>query len=334
MFLKYYLAAYFFALFACYAFTLPSFQSVSMLSFISTFLLLLAFSQVKCMSATSQQIQRRQAHGPRSIINTSVRSSNSTNIALNFQTKIYVQPQIVSLDGLSNRGIMGERRITTCTAPMSSFHHSHCRHREDVSGSLREYIIWCRHTDPTLTFTGRPFPAAVTAMATVEPMDDLSLFSETGMCAPDEICVDSIYAVSYLSDLVLTANCVNIKYFKDKLPPEDLPKDEDEGAAGSSSELAGKTASVVVSKDDNQTPLQVQGIDMSLYDITESDSSSGLESNEDAAILQENNCTDCFELRTTKAFTEQAGDLKLELNLMGAGSAALTGVLWVALMTG
>ena len=171
-------------------------------------------------------------------------------------------------------------------------------------------------------------------MATVEPMDDLSLFSETGMCAPDEICVDSIYAVSYLSDLVLTANCVNIKYFKDKLPPEDLPKDEDEGAAGSSSELAGKTASVVVSKDDNQTPLQVQGIDMSLYDISESDSSSGLESNEDAAILQENNCTDCFELRTTKAFTEQAGDLKLELNLMGAGSAALTGVLWVALMTG
>lgn len=89
-----------------------------------------------------------------------------------------------------------------------------------------------------------------------------------------------------------------------------------------------------MSKDDDQTPLKVQGMDLSLYDISKTGSSSGLGSEDDGAILQEKTCTDCFELRTTKAVSKHVDDLELQVTLVGAGSAALTGVLWVALMTG
>lgn len=151
---------------------------------------------------------------------------------------------------------------------------------------------------------------------------------------------------------MLTANCVNVKYFKEKFTEEDLAdgdyedqsRDDDEDEGGSSSGgLDGRTANVIVTQDDEQTPQQVHGIDVSLYDISEEGSSSGLSSEDDAAagskLQQEKNCTDCFELRTSRAFLpsaspKQTGDLELEVSLISAGSAALTGVLWVALMSG
>ena len=316
-------------------------------------------SQTECTSDPRSRIARRQAHHrPKSIINSSFRSANGTKLPSNLRTKVYVQPRIKSLDGLTNRGIMGERVMNQCASETGEFHHSHCQHKRDIVGSFRTYIIWCQELQPTSTYTGVRFPAAATAMATVmDPVhDDQSLYAEIGICAADEVCVDSLYASTWRSDLVLTANCVNVKYFKEKFTEEDLADGdyedqgredgEDEGGS-SSGGLDGRTASVVVTQDDEQTPQQVHGIDVSLYDISEDGSSSGLGSEDDAAaaaaagskLQQEKNCTDCFELRTSRAFLpsaspKQTGDLELEVSLISAGSAALTGVLWVALMSG
>ena len=139
------------------------------------------------------------------------------------QTKVYIPQDPVSVSNLTNRQTMGERRIITCENENAEFHHSQCRHKSDMTGSIRKYVVWCREDPPPNvprpTFT---LPTEAQAMASAIAEDgatysyhDSSLFAELGICDTDEVCVDSLYGLEWWAGMRLIANCVKKSMFKD-----------------------------------------------------------------------------------------------------------------------
>ena len=84
--------------------------------------------------------------------------------------------------------------------------------------------------------------------------------------------------------------------------------------------LGGKQASLVVSREDGLTPMDIGSLEV------------------DAAVDEqytqmESSCRDCLELRTRNLALDTAR-LNVEATLMTAGTGVATGVLWVALFSG
>ena len=125
--------------------------------------------------------------------------------------------------------------------------------------------------------------------------------------------------------------------------------------------FAGRYASVVVSRDESgNTPIEVE--ELELRSLANSSASGDLASgsatgepsktsasgssnpgtdeygNKIASVSgvaeQKRNCTNCMKLKTLKPFTMDTEALEMEVKMVGAGSAALAGVLWVALLSG
>ena len=118
--------------------------------------------------------------------------------------------------------------------------------------------------------------------------------------------------------------------------------------------FAGKYASVVLTKDEaGTTPLEVEGIGLrslgngtalsaggggasGSWDVSESPirNTGNKAPTAPAFTGQERNCTVCMDLKTFKPFTPDTKALEMEVKMVGTGSAALAGVLWVALLSG
>lgn len=128
--------------------------------------------------------------------------------------------------------------------------------------------------------------------------------------------------------------------------------------------LAGRYASVVMSKDENgNIPVKVEELGLRSLanaanssadaeapsktvdeggfnigddsDTNADDSGIGRLASTPAGVAeQERKCTDCMKLKTTKPFTPDTEALEMEVKMVGAGSVALAGVLWVALLSG
>lgn len=119
--------------------------------------------------------------------------------------------------------------------------------------------------------------------------------------------------------------------------------------------FAGKVASIVLSKDETgDSALQVEELELKSWGVdgtssplgggvsspsidskTGSVSGPGTKAPNALEILeQERNCTDCVSLKTFKPLAPDTEALEMEVKMVGAGSAALAGVLWVALLSG
>ena len=119
--------------------------------------------------------------------------------------------------------------------------------------------------------------------------------------------------------------------------------------------FAGKFASVVVTKDEGDTPLEVEELDLkslgngtaltagdgSAFGPSEGtgpfagvDTSGNAESKAAEIVEQERNCTNCVRMKTFKPLAPDTEALEMEVKMVGVGTTALAGVLWVALLSG
>ena len=120
--------------------------------------------------------------------------------------------------------------------------------------------------------------------------------------------------------------------------------------------FSGRYASVVITQgEEGTTPLEVWKIGLkSLGDMNVSRGTGGAlgyhdgsefegdASNDDIGSQtpeglfeeQEKSCSNCMELKTSKPFAPDTEALEMQVKMMGAGSTALAGILWVALLTG
>ena len=136
---------------------------------------------------------------------------------------------------------------------------------------------------------------------------------EPESCTPIEICVNGLLGSDGVSQM---ASCVSKEYFVD------LAQSTGADARGGAVNLIGMMASVVVSQTDATTPLGVGDIEVD----------SGVSATA-GSTMKRRTCRDCFEL-STRRFAPETDFLRTEATVVGTGSLAVTGILWMAVLSG
>lgn len=230
-------------------------------------------------------------------INVTIINNQSLDVTAAFQTRVWVQPKIVALPGLTGRQVGGVRLVNKCRSATAQFRYSHCDHEDGVAGSMQRYITYCREEPESIDDDG---PYRIWR----EP----PVLGEAGSCENGEVCINGLR--TQIGDNSV-ARCIKQDGFKV------IHGDRGDSPVG----LANLRASMVLSRYDGETPEKV-------------DSMAYAESGPvDPALMAtfggiNKTCEDCFELVTQKS-APKTENLKIEASLMTAG--ALGGILWVAL---
>ena len=234
-------------------------------------------------------------------INVTITNNRSLDLTAAFQTRIWIEPQIVALPNLTNRQVGGARLINKCASRTALFRFSHCHHEDGVAGSMQKYITYCKEMSSQI----------VDEDGAYRIWHEPPVLGEVGYCQEDEICMNGLWRRTGFSAV---ARCVKKDDFKMIFGD----------GADSHVALGNRLASMVLSRYDGLTPLGVGSMEAAYAESGPVDpsKSESFEEKPDSA------CKGCFELSTPKSAPE-TDNLKIEASLITAG--ALGGVLWLAL---
>ena len=194
------------------------------------------------------------------------------------------------------------------------FISSECRHEPGKTGSMQAYRTFCHRIiedyDPWTGESNGTF-AHVPSF-------------KYGHCQDNEICVNGLGAQEAPSGHRV-ATCVSIEYFTRMIQ---YSQDRGNGSR-SQTALEGSMASMMVSKPDASTPLEVDNFAVEPVIATDHMGADG----EGATAVQSvwSRCRDCVELETQQ-FEKGTEGLTARATLLTTGAAA--GILWVFLLSG
>lgn len=239
------------------------------------------------------------------------------DITSSFEVRLFVDPSRPSNDTVATNSshddsLMGRReayfsrQITYCLTPGSTFVSSECTPVDNKPGSLQSYTIACHRTFNMY----HPYTGDFMHSQTM-------LVRRSGHCWHDEMCRDG-----YGHELVdrigpKVANCIHKKHYRAVKAPIGLKLDKQSVLH----ELEGKRLSMVVSKADESTPLEVD-----TFDVKSLVATGGVVEDD---IL--NKCRDCMGLETQQ-FKQGVDGLKAEATLLTSGAVAAASILWIALL--
>ncbi len=249
-------------------------------------------------------------------IDVTIKDHAGQNITSSFQIMLYYSPEtstnITTNKNLSNRQVTASRPLNECPGT-AVFIRSYCTPEHDKPGSLQRYTIVCVHS--TVIINDHEFPTEnslwlgfANAVGAV-PVHRYTTTQRDGHCNDDEICVPGLGKERSRSGKVM-ASCVGTEYFVKYINWGENQRQ--------SLDLEGKTASMVVSRLDGTTPVEV--------DTFEADTETTI-----GGAVQTRRCRDCMELQTDRFAADTEG-LKLGTRLLTAG--AMAGVLWLAIGSG
>ena len=210
-------------------------------------------------------------------------------------------------DSLMNRQTPVYRQMTHCLNPSTTFVSSECTPADDEPGSLQEYSITCHSTKNVYhPYTGEFM------YSTQVPV------RRSGRCWFDEVCLNGYGPGNELVNSIglKHASCVNRRGFQSVKPPIGLKLDKQSVVLS----LEGKRLSMVVSKADESTPMEVDLFDVETRGAAAEDKNGG----------SSDKCRDCMDLETHQ-FKKGVESLKAETTLLTTGAAA-AGILWMALL--
>ena len=76
-------------------------------------------------------------------INVAITTNQSIDITSSFDTRVWIQPDVVAVPNLTDRDVGGARVINRCSSSTAKFHFSHCKHTEGIEGSMQRYEVFC-----------------------------------------------------------------------------------------------------------------------------------------------------------------------------------------------
>ena len=230
------------------------------------------------------------------------------------------------------RQLPTSRPLTTCP-PGSTFYESYCNPTNAHPGSLQAYTIICHSVVPQRDpLTGQP----LTGGGFIPPQTIASRRRD-GHCHDDEICVPGLGAGrSRFGRRVAT--CVRRGLFVELVSwsagggGERSKVGEGVGEGGGVVEAGEQggfgdavQASMVMSRTDESTPVEVAGFEVDAVETTaEADGKNGV-------VRKTSRCRDCLELET-KRLGPGVEALKVQTTLLTTGAVA--GVLWLAVVSG
>ena len=248
------------------------------------------------------------------VINATIFDHAGHDITLSFQIRLYYPEAFahnVANYSLSNRQVTLSRPLNECPG-LGEFRESFCTPGPDRAGSLQRYTIVCRDTFVTIDDVEVPVQndlrltyAAIIGGASTSRQETNR---RDGHCHKDEICVPGLGIEASTSGKRM-ASCVRTEYFIKYINWGNNNRQQ-------GLNLEGKMASMVVSQQDETTPIEV--------DTFAADT-------ETAGAVQRNRCRDCVELETDP-FEANTNNLRFQTKLLTAGTMA--GVLWLAIASG
>lgn len=210
-------------------------------------------------------------------------------------------------DGLANRDVGVFRQINYCMVPGTTFVHSECTPTDNNNvANIRSYDTTCHRTKNMY----HPYTGEFLYSRPV-------VVRRNGHCWHDEVCVNGYGPGNELISSIgmSIATCVNRKMFH-VVKPIGLKLDK----AALARSFEGKRLSMVVSKTDESTPIEVDTLDVEAKGASMGDA--------DGAGV--GRCKGCADLETQQ-FKKGVESLKAEAKMLTTG-AAVAGILWMALL--
>lgn len=254
-------------------------------------------------------------------INVTITSTNGTDLTTQVKTMIYREPKIVADTDLNARwdtpGLSRPQNICPIRegeAYPGRFLYSQCDHDSDVTGSLQRYLIHC--LPPRVKDTSG---SSSDSDSSDGRKPSKMPFATVGMCQPHEICAPGTGPGGHFDRKKVipnpdaqVAHCVSREYYV-----ELAQEVSERGPSGTP--LEGERASMVFSKADARTPLEVSEIDWSAGRTTVP-----------AGMQVKGACTGCVDLLSGK-FEAGTEYLKTQATVLSAAGAA---ILWISIMSG
>ena len=244
-------------------------------------------------------------------INATIFDHAGHDITSSFQIRLYYPKAFahnVANNSLSNRQARLSRSIDECPG-LGEFMESFCNAEADQAGSLQRYTIICRDTfvvvdnvevpvrnNPRLTYAAAVGDTSTSRQETHQ---------RDGHCHKNEICVPGLGMEVSGKRM---ASCVPTEYFVKYINWGNNHRQE-------GFDLEGKIASMVVSQQDETTPMEVDTLAVDTK-------TNG---------VGQNRCRDCVELKTVP-FEADTNNLRFQTKLLTVGTMA--GVLWLAIASG
>lgn len=228
------------------------------------------------------------------LVEANITNQNGSDISSSFRVMIYSPTKFITTTDLNSRSEevdFGTIMNICHSRPNTIFVTSRCDRQgaQGSSGSIQAYSITCRAPDDT----SHP---------------SLILFSETGKCTDDEICVDESVPGKLTPN---KAYCVKKSNFRWVDDPKPRPM-----------YLGSRNVSLAVSEGDGKTPLKMESIEVTASDVSGSDGS--------YQAIREGSCEDCVDVSTqtlpsTVGFVTTTGRAMLPV----AMHTVVWGVLWM-----
>ena len=204
---------------------------------------------------------------------------------------------MVAFPDFSPREEEDMRYLRACSSSTAEFAGSRCLYKPGITGSMQNYVVHCREEQPSHTSTHLKSNESRTRFH--------YRLAETGTCTSDEVCMPGIQEV-WEGSRTYTAKCVKRNSFRTS---DSIKAAENQG------QLGNRTATVVLSQLDGQTPLEAGSIRLAALDAMRT--------------LQKKTCTDCVKLRTTQ-LPSQSYSLTMDawLDAEKFSTIPMAGILW------
>ena len=189
------------------------------------------------------------------------------------------------------------RYLRTCSSNIATFAGSHCLYKTGVTGSMQRYVVHCREEELSYPSTHLKSNESQTRFH--------HRVAETGACTSDEVCMPGIKEV-WNGSRTYTARCVKRVSFR---------KSDSIEAAKNQGWLGNRTATVVLSQVDGQTPLEAGSMRLDALNAM--------------GTLQKKTCADCVKLRTAQLPPDSCTlTLNAWLDAEKSSTLPMAGIIW------
>ncbi len=190
------------------------------------------------------------------------------------------------------------RYLGTCSSNTATFAGSHCLYKPGITGSMQKYVVHCR--EEQLSHISSPLKSN-------ESRAHVHLrVAEPGTCTSDEVCMPGIEEV-WEGSRTYTARCVKRNSFR--------TSSDSSKAAKNQERLGNRTATVVLSHLDGQTPLEAGSMRLDILGAMRT--------------LQKKTCANCVKLRTAQLPSESSSlTMDAWLGAEKFSTLPMAGIIW------